>query len=55
MKWLIITADDFGISRGINRGIVEALKTRKPEAAVAAARKHLEQVRRTTLDEMDPQ
>lgn len=24
MKWLIITADDFGISRGINRGIVEA-------------------------------
>jgi DNA-binding FadR family transcriptional regulator len=38
-----------------HRGIVEALKTRKPEAAVAAARKHLEQVRRTTLDEMDPQ
>ena len=35
-----------------HRGIVEALKTRKPEAAVAAARKHLEQVRRTTLDEM---
>src|SRR5512133_1746249 len=24
MKSLIITADDFGISRGINRGIVEA-------------------------------
>ena len=24
MKWLIITADDFGISQGINRGIVEA-------------------------------
>ena len=24
MKWLIVTADDFGISRGINRGIVEA-------------------------------
>jgi predicted glycoside hydrolase/deacetylase ChbG (UPF0249 family) len=23
MKWLIVTADDFGISRGINRGIVE--------------------------------
>ena len=36
-----------------HRGIVEALKTRKPEAAVAAARKHLEQVRRTTLDEME--
>jgi DNA-binding FadR family transcriptional regulator len=35
-----------------HRGIVEALKTHKPEAAVAAARKHLEQVRRTTLDEM---
>lgn len=37
-----------------HRGIVEALKTHKPEAAVAAARKHLEQVRRTTLDEMSP-
>ncbi|HSI59589.1 MAG TPA: FadR/GntR family transcriptional regulator [Ideonella sp.] len=37
-----------------HRGIVEALKTRKPEAAVAAARKHLEQVRKTTLDEMAP-
>ena len=24
MKWLIVTGDDFGISRGINRGIVEA-------------------------------
>src|SRR5262245_13041064 len=24
MKWLIVTADDFGISRGINRGIVDA-------------------------------
>jgi predicted glycoside hydrolase/deacetylase ChbG (UPF0249 family) len=24
MKWLIVTADDFGISQGINRGIVEA-------------------------------
>jgi predicted glycoside hydrolase/deacetylase ChbG (UPF0249 family) len=23
-KWLIVTADDFGISRGVNRGIVEA-------------------------------
>ena len=23
MKWLIVTADDFGISRGINNGIVE--------------------------------
>jgi DNA-binding FadR family transcriptional regulator len=35
-----------------HRGIVEALKTRKPEAAVAAAQKHLEQVRKTTLEEM---
>src|SRR5919109_4653329 len=24
MKWLIVTGDDFGISRGVNRGIVEA-------------------------------
>jgi chitin disaccharide deacetylase len=24
MKWLIVTGDDFGISRGINRGIIEA-------------------------------
>jgi chitin disaccharide deacetylase len=24
MKWLIVTADDFGISRGINSGIIEA-------------------------------
>ncbi len=35
-----------------HRGIVEALKTRIPEAAVAAAQKHLDQVRKTTLDEM---
>jgi len=35
-----------------HRAIVAALKTRKPEAAVAAAQKHLEQVRKTTLDEM---
>ena len=35
-----------------HRGIVEALKTGKPEAAVAAAQKHLEQVRKTTLEEM---
>jgi DNA-binding FadR family transcriptional regulator len=35
-----------------HHGIVQALATRKPEAAVAAARKHLEQVRKTTLDEM---
>ena len=35
-----------------HRGIVEALKTRKPDAAVAAAQKHLEHVRKTTLDEM---
>ncbi|KQW00841.1 FadR/GntR family transcriptional regulator [Rhizobacter sp. Root1221] len=37
-----------------HRGIIEALKTHKPEAAAAAARKHLEQVRKTTLDEMEP-
>lgn len=24
MKWLIVTADDFGIGRGVNRGIVQA-------------------------------
>ena len=24
MKWLIVTADDFGLSRGVNRGITEA-------------------------------
>ena len=35
-----------------HRAIVAALKTRKPDAAVAAAQKHLEQVRKTTLDEM---
>jgi DNA-binding GntR family transcriptional regulator len=29
------------------------LKARDPEAAVAAVQKHLDQVRRTTLDEMD--
>jgi DNA-binding FadR family transcriptional regulator len=33
--------------------IVEALKTHSAEAAVAAMQQHLEQVRRTTLDEMD--
>jgi DNA-binding FadR family transcriptional regulator len=35
-----------------HRGIVAALKTCKPEAAAAAAQKHLEQVRKTTLREM---
>jgi DNA-binding GntR family transcriptional regulator len=35
-----------------HRGIVEALKTRDPDAAVAAMQKHLEQVRKTTLREM---
>lgn len=35
-----------------HRDIVDALTTRIPEAAVAAAQKHLEQVRKTTLDEM---
>jgi len=24
MNWLIVTGDDFGMSRGINRGIVQA-------------------------------
>ena len=24
MKWLIVNADDFGASTGVNRGIVEA-------------------------------
>src|SRR5215211_3045624 len=27
MKWLIVTGDDFGISRGINLGIIEAHRT----------------------------
>jgi DNA-binding FadR family transcriptional regulator len=35
-----------------HRGIVSALRTRDPEAAVGAMKKHLEQVRRTTLKEM---
>lgn len=35
-----------------HRGIVQALKTRQPDIAVAAAQKHLEQVRKTTLEEM---
>jgi DNA-binding FadR family transcriptional regulator len=35
-----------------HRRIVEALKTRNSAAAVAAVQNHLEQVRRTTLDEM---
>lgn len=35
-----------------HRGIVQALKTGKPELAVAASQHHLEQVRRTTLDEL---
>ena len=35
-----------------HRGIVAALQKRQPDAAVAAAQKHLEQVRKTTLDEM---
>src|SRR2546428_10933647 len=47
MKWLIVTGDDFGISRGINRGIVEAhrsggvtstsLMVDRPACAEAAA------------------
>jgi DNA-binding FadR family transcriptional regulator len=35
-----------------HRGILQALKTGKPELAVAAMQQHLEQVRRTTLKEM---
>jgi DNA-binding FadR family transcriptional regulator len=35
-----------------HRGIVAALQSRDSEAAVAAARKHLERVRKTTLNEM---
>jgi DNA-binding FadR family transcriptional regulator len=35
-----------------HRVIVEALKTRKPEVAVAAMRAHLEQVHKTTVKEM---
>jgi DNA-binding FadR family transcriptional regulator len=35
-----------------HRAIVQALATGKPERAVSAAQKHLEQVRKTTLDEM---
>ncbi|MFM2290183.1 MAG: hypothetical protein RL684_3326, partial [Pseudomonadota bacterium] len=35
-----------------HHGIVEALRRRSPKAAVAAANKHLEQVRRTTLEVM---
>ena len=47
MKWLIVTGDDFGASRGINRGIVEAhergiltstsLLVDRPASAEAAA------------------
>ncbi len=35
-----------------HREIVAALKTRKPEVAVAAMRAHLEQVQKTTIKEM---
>ena len=35
-----------------HQAIVDALKTRKPEVAVGAMRGHLEQVQKTTLDEM---
>jgi DNA-binding FadR family transcriptional regulator len=35
-----------------HRNIVQALKTGKPERAVAAMQEHLEQVRRTTLKEL---
>ena len=35
-----------------HRAIVEAMKTRDPEQAVAAMHRHLEQVRKTTLKEM---
>ncbi len=36
-----------------HREIVEALKTHSSERAVSAMQQHLEQVRKTTLDEMD--
>jgi DNA-binding FadR family transcriptional regulator len=36
-----------------HRGIVDALSTRDPAAVVAAMQKHLDQVRLTTLDEMN--
>jgi DNA-binding FadR family transcriptional regulator len=36
-----------------HRGIILALKTRDPETAAAAMNKHLEQVRKTTLQEMN--
>lgn len=35
-----------------HRGILEALKTRDPEKAVAAMRAHLDQVQKTTIKEM---
>ncbi|RFO94747.1 GntR family transcriptional regulator [Rhodoferax lacus] len=35
-----------------HRAIVEALKTRKPDVAVAAMRAHLDQVQKTTMKEM---
>jgi predicted glycoside hydrolase/deacetylase ChbG (UPF0249 family) len=68
MKWLIVTADDFGISRGINSGIVEAhlrgvvtstsLMVDRPacEEAVALARQcpRLSLGLHLELDEVDP-
>ena len=69
MKWLIVTGDDFGISRGVNRGIVEAhlggivtstsLMVDRPacEEAVALAREHstLSVGLHLELDAVDPE
>jgi len=69
MKWLIVTGDDFGISRGVNQGIVEAhlsgivtstsLMVDRPacEEAVALAREcpMLSLGLHLELDDVDPE